>query len=156
MSPLIKNFSLTALALITLIITGISWAPPSETCHKINAKGKGTTVSMSESGVITEANIIGGGLLNGSTRANLAFTGGFGDELFFGGTLVLTTKHGSVTFDVSNGTFNTTTLEFSAKLTATQGDGKLEMANGTLLLEGLNYPDGTFTEDITGVVCIGK
>jgi hypothetical protein len=156
MRPLTTLLRLSAIALITLVITGISWAPVKSGCHKINAKAVGNTVSMSETGVVTEADIIGGGLLNGSTRANLSFTGGSGDELFFGGTVVLTTKHGTVTYDVVSGTFNTTTLAFSADLVATQGDGRFAGATGTLHLQGVNNPDGTFTEDISGVICLLK
>lgn len=156
MPPLTTLLRYSAIALITLVITGLSWAPKTDGCHKINAKGVGNTVSMSSTGVITEADIIGGGLLNGSTRANLSFTGGSGDELFFDGEIVLTTKHGTVTYDVVSGTFNTTTLAFSADLTATGGDGRFEGATGTLRLQGVNYPDGTFTEDISGVICLSK
>jgi hypothetical protein len=145
----------SSIALISLVIN-LSWVPPKGDCHKINAKAVGNTVSTSSTGVITEANIIGGGLLNGSTRANLSFTGASGDILFFGGTIVLTTSHGTVTYKVTSGTFNTTTLAFSADLTVTQGDGRFEGATGVLNLDGVNYPDGTFTEDIGGVICLAK
>lgn len=142
--------------LATLLITGLSWKAPDETCHKINAKGKGTTVSMSASGVTTTADLIGGGLLNGTTRADFVFTGLSGEEVFFTGTLVLTTKYGTVTYQVTSGTFNTSTLEFSSDLRVVEGEGRFAGATGTLHLSGANNPDGTFTEAISGVICLSK
>lgn len=149
-------FSLRHFFLFVLVVTGITWTAPSNNCHKINAKGKGVTIEATETGVITEADIIGGGLLNGTTRAEFYFVENNSGVISFLGELVLTTKHGSVTYQATSGTFNTSTLAFSTDLTVVDGDGRFQGATGNLHIEGINYPDGSFTEALKGEICLSK
>jgi hypothetical protein len=148
------NFLLT-LPIIALIVTLTSaWRPPVKSCHTINAKGTGTITSPPGPMVTTEANINGGGLLNGTTSATFTFsdpsTGAFG------GTLVFTTKHGTLEFDIDNGQLIEGGAQFSATAVAVEGSGtgKLEGATGELQLEGVSInSSGDFTEDVSGYIC---
>ena len=149
-------FSLRNFFLFALVITGITWTTPASKCHEINAKGKGVTIEATQTGVITEADIIGGGLLNGTTRAEFYFVGNDGGVISFLGELVLSTKHGSVTYQATSGTFNTSTLAFSTDLYVVDGDGRFQGATGNLHIEGVNFSDGSFTENLTGEICISK
>jgi hypothetical protein len=54
----------------------------------------------------------------------------------------------SGTFDVASGAFTATTSSFT-------GTGKLADATGNLTLDGVeNLADGSFTETVTGVICV--
>jgi hypothetical protein len=141
---------LAAIGLIAMfVIISSAWMPLIKGCHKINAKGEGAIVGMAAGVITTEADIIGGGLLNGTTRAEFTFP--VSPEAFTG-TLVFTTKQGTLSFDV-NGSFTGT--QFNATAVATEGTGKLAGAEGTLVLEGVVDPsDGSFTENISGEICL--
>src|SRR5690606_9030033 len=95
-----KNLKLLSpfafIALFTFLVSAI---PAEKGCHKFNAKAKGITTSEPGPMVVTEADIIGGGLLNGKTRAVFNVD----EDGNFTGTLNLVTKHGSVDFVVSEG-----------------------------------------------------
>jgi hypothetical protein len=156
----LRDFSHTVslFAIVALFLAGIAWTPPQKECHKINAKAKGQTLSKTMSGAITVEDIIGGGLLNGTTSAEFIFTAPpdpVTSEIPFIGTWVLTTKHGVFTFNVTNGVFNTSTGEFSEDLTAEEGTGRFSHASGSLSISGLiNLNTGSFTEDISGEICL--
>jgi hypothetical protein len=145
-------------AIVALILTSTAWTPHQKECHKINAKAKGQTLSKTDSEAITVENIIGGGLLNGTTDAKFIFTAPpdpVTGEMPFIGTWVLTTKHGDFTFNVTNGVFNTSTGEFSEDLTADEGTGRFSKATGSLSITGLiNLNTGSFTEKISGEICL--
>jgi hypothetical protein len=145
-------------AIVALFSTSIAWTPHQKECHKINAKAKGQTLSKTDNKAITVENIIGGGLLNGTTNAEFIFTAPpdpITGEIPFIGTWVLTTKHGVITFNVTNGVFDSNTGEFSEDLTAVAGTGRFSNATGSLYISGLiNLNTGSFTEDISGEICL--
>ena len=70
--------------------------------HKINARGVGRITSQTPTGGTTVSQIIGGGLLNGTTKSVLVFTGFDLDtgDVFYEGSLVLTSKHGTLTLAI--------------------------------------------------------
>jgi hypothetical protein len=140
--------------LLLVVIVGTlvmaSHAEAAESCHKINAKGVGQDLG----GGMTEAQIVGGGLLHGTTEGNFIITGFSGTVASFGGTVEFTTNHGTLTVTVA-GTFDVTTGEFSASGPVTGATGKLAGATGSLSLEGVqDLSDGSFVEDVTGEICV--
>ena len=137
-------------AFTAIFVIFSSAIPAQKGCHKINAKGEGGIVSMSGPEVITEAKIIGGGLLNGTTWAVFNFVS---PEDFIG-KLELVTKHVSVQFVINDGQF--TGDQFRATAIAVGGSGKLAGASGSLVLEGISEPSGDFTENITWEICFEK
>lgn len=119
-------------------------------CHKVNAKGKGQDLGSG----VTNANINGGSLLNGTTVGNFQIVGFSPPDAAIAGTVVFTTKRATLTVSVA-GIFNTATGEFTASGPVTGATEKLAGAAGTLLLDGIeDLSNGTFVEDITGVVCV--
>jgi hypothetical protein len=119
-------------------------------CHKINAKGVGQDLG----GGATEARIIGGGLLHGTTAGSFVITGLSGTVASIAGTVTFTTEHATLTVTVT-GTFDVATGEFSASGPVTGATGKLTGATGSLSLEGIeDLSDGTFVEDVSGEICV--
>jgi len=103
--------------------------------------------------VDTRASIQSGGLLNGTTASTLSVAGVEPPNLLFAGTIVSTTKHGTLTAAIM-GSLDTITGEFSATANVTSGTGKLEGAYGMLSLEGVeDLATGRFVEEIGGIVC---
>jgi hypothetical protein len=138
-------------------IANVDIAQAVETCHRVNAKGTGRITNQTTSGATTVSQIIGGGLLHGTTEAHLTFTSidpttGIAT---FEGTLVLTTKHGTLTLFVFNGVYNTQTGEFQNDSVVTDGTGRFAGATGSLFFHGFVAPDGSFTDDaIRGTICV--
>jgi hypothetical protein len=127
----------------------ISEAQAEISCHKINAKGVGQDLG----GGMTEAHIIGGGLLHGTTDGNFS-TSGSPPVFSIAGTVTFTTNKATLTVSVT-GTFNVATGEFMAFGPVTEATGKLAGAAGTLLFEGVeDLSSGMFAEDVTGVICV--
>jgi hypothetical protein len=126
-------------------------------CIPINAKGEGQFTSQTLTETDTESRLIGGGILHGTTTAQLFPTGfdpATGIETFVG-TLVLTTDHGTLTLSVLNGVFNTFTGEFSNDSAVVDGTDQFDGATGTLFFHGIVAADGTFTDDeISGEICV--
>jgi hypothetical protein len=119
-------------------------------CHKINAKGVGQDLGAGS----TEARIIGGGLLHGTTVGAFEITGISGTVASIAGTVTFTTNNATLTVTVT-GTFDVATGEFSASGPVTGATGKLLGATGNLTLEGLqDLTDGSFVEDVTGTICV--
>ena len=142
-----SSFALFALAVLVVILSAAR-APSVGGCHKINAKAKGAVVGGIAGVNVTHARLTGGGLLDGSTRAE--FTAPESPETFTG-TLVFLTKHGTLSFEV-DGEFAGT--RFTATAVATEGTGKLRGGEGTLFLQGaVNPANGSFTENISGEIC---
>ena len=139
------------LSLIVVVCTMMmaSQASAQVSCHKINAKGVGQDLG----GGITQANIIGGGLLQGTTEGNFTITGFSGTVASFAGTVEFTTKKATLTVTVA-GIFDVATGKFSASGPVTGATGKLAGATGNLLLLGVQLPDGSFVEDVTGQICV--
>jgi hypothetical protein len=132
----------------TLMTAGPASAATS--CHKINARGVGQDLG----GGVTEADIVGGGLLQGTTVGNFVITAVSGTVASIAGTVVFTTSNATLTVTVT-GTFDVATGEFSASGMVTDATGKLAGATGTLLLEGIqDLSNGRFVETVTGRICV--
>ena len=146
-------FALSALA-VGLLVIGPARADV--TCHEIDAKGEGRITSQTPTETDTESQIIGGGIIHGTTTAQLFPTGfdpATGIETF-AGTLVLTTEHGTLTLDIFDGVFNTVTGEFSNDSVVVDGTDRFAGATGGLFFHGFVAADGTFTDDeISGQIC---
>ena len=143
--------------LLTVVIVGsvlgAARVQADEDCIPIHAKAKGKftgpTTSVSQ--------ITGGGILNGTTAASLAITGVISPGVVsYEGTLVLTTKHGTLTLDLLDGVFNVETGEFSNSSVVVAGTGRFEDATGFLLFRGHVLADGvSFVDDsIRGIICL--
>jgi hypothetical protein len=131
------------------VLTMISLAQAAVSCHKINAKGIGQDLG----GGVTNANIDGGGLLNGTTVGNFTITGFSPPLASFVGTVQFTANRATLIVTVA-GILDVATGEFSASGPVTGATGKLAGATGTLLLDGIeDLSNGSFVEDVTGLVC---
>ena len=141
------------LLLLSLVVVGMALpaqAPAAVSCHKINAKGVGQDLG----GGMTTAQIIGGGLLHGTTAAQFTITGLSGTVASFEGTIAFTVNGGTLTANVV-GTLDLATGAFSATTTSISGTGKLAGATGNLAFNGVeNLSTGSFTEDVTGEICV--
>lgn len=140
---------LCALAGVLLFAGSVQAKTGGESCHKINATGVGQDLG----GGHTTARIIGGGLLQGTTRGAFAI-GGAPPVFAIEGSVVFTTNRATLTVGVS-GTFDVSTGAFSAAGPVTDATGKLEGASGSLTLSGVeNLATGQFTETVTGSICV--
>ena len=144
----------TALAACALAVAAVSAGPTQadaggSSCHAINAKGVGQDLG----GGMTRAQIMGGGLLEGTTQGSFAVTGFSGTVASISGTVVFTVNRATVTVSVS-GTLDVASGAFSASGPVSASSGKLAGATGSLLLSGVeNLGDGSFTETVTGTIC---
>ena len=123
-----------------------------EVCIPINAKAKGAFTGPTT----TASQITGGGILHGTTTAALTITGVISPGVVsFEGTLVITTKQGTLTLFVFDGVFDLVTGEFSSDSTVTAGTGRFAGSTGGLFFHGFTFPDGTFIDDeISGEICV--
>ena len=138
------------LFVVAASLLAVSPAHAAVSCHKINAKGVGQDLG----GGMTEAQIIGGGLLHGTTQGSFAVTGGAPPVLSIGGTVTFTTNKGTLTVTVT-GTLDVATGDFMASGPVTAATGKLAGASGTLVLDGIeDLITGTFVEDVSGLICV--
>ena len=85
---------LLLVVMVVMMLTGQAQA--SETCHAINAKGVGQDLG----GGMTTAQIIGGGLLHGTTVGSFAITGMSGNVASIEGTVTFTTEDGTLTVNL--------------------------------------------------------
>ena len=146
----VRRVVLLVLFVVVGTLLTASEARAAISCHKINAKGVGQDLGDG----VTEANIIGGGLLQGTTAGNFVIMGFAGTVASIEGTVVFTTSQATLTVTVT-GIFDVATGEFSASGAVTGATGKLAGATGTLLLEGIeDFSDFTFVEDVTGTICV--
>jgi hypothetical protein len=150
----------SVLPMLVVLISALALVSPAravETCHKVNAKGEGRITSQTPTTATTESQIIGGGLLHGTTQATLAFTS-FDPSTgvaTFDGTLVLTTEQGTLTLSVFNGVFNTQTGEFHNDSAVANGTDRFDGATGSIFFHGFVFPDGHFVDDaLSGEVCV--
>jgi len=119
-------------------------------CHTINARGVGQDLG----GGATEAEINGGGLLEGTTAAQFTITDFSGTVASFAGTVTFTTNLATLVVTVT-GTLDVVSGEFSASGPVTAATGKLEGATGSLSITGVqDLATGTFEEDVTGEICV--
>jgi hypothetical protein len=118
---------------------------PGSDWHPIN-----TTISAHLTSPTSTAGVIQSGLLRGTTAFSATFTDAQGDYV---GTLVITTKHGTLTLhDLGN--LNTSTGQFTDHLTVVSGTGRFAGATGELFDQGtLNLQTGSFTDvPLTGLI----
>ena len=138
------------LVIVAASLIVASSAHAAVSCHKINAKGAGQDLG----GGVTEAQIIGGGLLHGTTVGSFAITGGSPPILSIAGTVTFTTRQGTLTVTVA-GTFNVAMGNFIAAGPVTAATGKLAGTTGVLLFDGLqDLLTGKFVEDVRGLICV--
>lgn len=147
---------LTLLAVMSTVIM-ISQVQAGTSCHRINAKGFGQATGgtgLPGDPATTEAQIVGGGLLQGATDAGFTFTD-FTPPVFpFDGSLMFTTNRATLTVFLT-GTLDLATGVFMANGPVVDATGKLEGATGSLIFEGVqNLADGTFVETVTGQICV--
>ena len=145
----LRRTAVRSMFVIAAAFVGVGTTQAGVSCHKINAKGAGQDLG----GGITTAQIIGGGLLHGTTQGNFSIAGG-PPEFSIAGTVMFTTKHSTLTVGVT-GTFNVAMGNFIATGPVTVATGKLGGATGTLTLEGVeDLATGKFVEDVSGVICV--
>src|SRR5262249_21746710 len=142
--------------ILAMTVVSLAAAMPTRaqvTCHQINAKGEGAFTGPTT----TESQIIGGGILHGTTTAELVITGTdptTGARTYVG-TLVLTSEHGTLTLDIFDGLYDPVTGEFSNDSAVASGTDEFAGATGELYFHGFVFPDGTFIDDaIVGEVYV--
>ena len=146
----LRRTAVRSMFVVAIALVGVTTAQAGVSCHKINAKGAGQDLGNGH----TQAQIIGGGLLQGTTQANFGVTGGSPTLLEIAGTVMFTTHQATLTVSVS-GKFNLETGEFKASGPVTAATGKLTGATGDLVLKGVeDLATGKFVEDVSGVICV--
>ena len=140
--------------LVLLVSLGTAlWSSPVQagvSCHHINARGVGQDLG----GGVTQARIVGGGLLHGTTAASFTITGFAGTVASFAGTVTFTTHHATLTVTVA-GRLDVVTGVFNASGPVTNATRKLVGATGNLSFDGLeNLSDGSFEEQVAGAICV--
>jgi hypothetical protein len=149
MKALKRVVALFVFVLVSSLVT-ISPAQAEVSCHKINAQGVGQDLGDGT----TLANIIGGGLLQGTTEGHFTITGGSFPVFLIAGTVEFTTNNGTLTVNVT-GTFDLSTGEFRASGPVIAATGQLSGATGELQFQGVeNLSNGSFVEDVTGEICV--
>lgn len=157
----------TTLGMIGLGALGIAAstpgrAAPNEQCFTVNG---GIIEGRLTSPVTTEGTLRGAGPLNGSTAltieevaASAGLSGVPADTLSYTGTFEITTNRGTLTLrDV--GVFDSdlsTDGEFASRGRVIAGTGRWEGATGVLFFFGDAGPDGAFTAEANGTVCVPK
>ena len=145
----LRRTAVGSVFVVAAALVGATTAQAGVSCHKINAKGAGQDLG----GGITTAQIIGGGLPQGTTQGNFSVAGA-PPEFSIAGTVMFTTKQATLTVTVV-GTFNVATGNFIATGPVTVATGKLAGATGTLTLEGVeDFASLKFVEDVSGVICV--
>lgn len=136
-------------------------------CVPISATGTGQDVSdPTEMGVVrTEGTIAIRRHEIATTKAVFRITGGTPTVATFAGPLTIYPKlvSGRITADlvgtlnVSTATTPPTEATFTATATSVTGDGQLSGVTGSLEIKGVqNLVDGSFTETLTGQVCVPR
>ncbi len=147
-----KALGRTLLLLIAVVaaVSAPAGARGAVSCHNVKAEGTGQDLG----GGMTTAEIIGGGLLHGTTEASFVITGFAGTVASFEGTIVFTVNNATLTAGVA-GTFDLASGAFSATTSSIAGTGKLAGAVGSLFFSGVeDLSDGSFTEEVTGAICV--
>ena len=138
------------LVVIAATLVMVTPALAAVSCHKINANG----VGQDNFDGTTDARIIGGGLLQGTTKGNFTVTGFDFPFVSIAGTVTFTTNKATLTV-TGEGSVDVTTGEFIFEGPVTGATGKLAGATGDLLFEGVeDLSDGSFVEDVTGKICV--
>jgi hypothetical protein len=138
------------LAALSLAVVAPTAVDAAVSCHRIDASG----VGQDQGGGHTVAQISDGGLLQGTTAAAFTITGLSGTLASFVGTITFTLNRATLAAEVA-GTLDLATGAFNATSSSLSGTGKLEGATGGLVFAGVeNLLTGTFTEVVTGQVCV--
>jgi hypothetical protein len=144
-----KIFVIALLVSISSMLLSLP-AQAGTSCHDINATGDGQDLG----GGTTQAQVHGGGLLQGTTVAAFVPTGLIGSVLSFNGTVTFTTNKATLTIAVV-GSFDLASGAFNATGPVSASTGKLEGASGNLTFNGVeSLTDGSFTETIDGQICV--
>ncbi len=124
-------------------------------CHKINTRVVGTADFVTNT---VEGQVIGGGILHGTAAGSFMFTSVDPDTgtATYGGSYVITTKHGTLSLELFDGVIDLTTLTGTNDSVVTGGTGIFEGATGGLFFEGGVEAGGTFSDDLTGKICLAK
>ena len=150
------------LFVVALLATALLALPANagESCHKINASGAGVSLSgPNDNPVVTASQTRGGGLLQGTASGELLVTSfeTFPD-LPFTGPLTFTTNRATVTFTVTGvvsiGSEPDGSSAYWNDGTVTGSTGKLAGATGHIAVVGVQAPDGSFTQTMTGEICV--
>ena len=148
-----KNLALRPFLGLVATLLCASSAGAAVSCHKINAKGVGQDLG----GGLTQAQIIGGGLLHGTTAGNFTVVGGSPPVLLINGTVTFTVNKGTLTVQVS-GSFDISDpsdAKFVVSGPVTAAAGQLAGATGTLMIDGdESLATGKFTEELSGLICV--
>lgn len=142
---------LTAVAALGVAAPAV--AHGGESCHRVNAHGTGQALSATT----TVATIRGGGLLTGTTTGDFAVTGPTANGVAIAGHVVFTVNRATLDVTVAGelvpvGTGGALTFEVTS--TDMTGTGKLAGADGELTFVGAGADDGSFTETVTGRICV--
>lgn len=124
-------------------------------CHKINTRVVGTADFQTNT---VEGQVVGGGILHGTAEGTFVFTSidPEAGTATYEGTYLITTKHGTLELELFNGVIDLATLTGSNDSVVTGGTGRFQGATGGLFFEGGVEPDGTFTDRLTGTICLEK
>lgn len=148
---------IAVLSLVVSLLTGLPAGPATagESCHTVNAKGEGQALPVQGDGLLrTVAQIRGGGLLQGTTTAAFEITGGTPPVLEFAGNITFSTNRATLTVYLMGGTVDFGTGAFEATGEVVDATGKLAGATGELTFAGVQAVDGSFTETVTGSICL--
>ena len=147
--PAISKVSMLAILLFAALL-GLP-AQASESCHLINAKAVGKDLGFGN----TAADILGGGLLQGTVAGHITVTGDPISGLApFMETATFTNQHGTLTVVVT-GAIDINTGQFNATGAVTGATGKLSGATGNISFSGMvNFATAIFSEDVSGIVCV--
>jgi hypothetical protein len=142
--------SVLAVLVVAINLMTIAPAQAAGSCHNINAKGQGQDLGNG----VTNAQIIGGGLLHGTTVGHFTVTGLSGALASIAGTVAFSANKATLTVAVA-GTFDLSTGAFNASGPVSASTGKLAGATGSVSFAGTeNLGNGSFVEDIDGNICL--
>jgi hypothetical protein len=156
----VKRFAV--LFVVALLATALVALPANagESCHNINSTAEGISLTgPTENPVVTAGQTQGGGLLQGTTSAVSLVTefSGFPDLPFIG-PFTFTTNRGTVTFTVAGvvsiGSEPDGSNAYWNDGTVTGSTGKLAGATGNIAVVGVQAPDGSFAQTMTGELCV--
>lgn len=143
------------LAAATLGLAAPAVAHAGVSCHRINATGAGQQTGPTT----TVATIRGGGLLNGTTVGDFPEATPTPTGFLIAGTVTFTVNRATLAVAVegrldADPTRPPGSITFDVTSTGMTGTGRLAGAEGTLRLAGAGAPDGSFTETVTGEICV--
>lgn len=147
-------FALVVLLGLFTLPTGVAQASrsihPRRACLPVSATGVGQDLG----GGHTQATISSHGFVLGHTAATFTATAPVSGVESFTGPIVFGFRGGTLTAQV-NGTASTTTGAFEARSTSITGTGLAAGVTGHVTISGTEGPTGSFTETITGSLCLG-